>query len=186
MSKALRETKCFRCSLRWNGQANSPEQRRTTPSTPPAVSSRTTGVSSGQGQMVGNSKGTASSGERTTPSTWGMTSAGPLDLHRVADPDAEPGDLLGIVQRRVGHHHASHGDRLEPRPPASARRCGRPGCRWRSALWLPSRPETCGRWPSAGCASGTPAGPAGRAGQPCRRRRRCRRARSARASPISL
>ena len=37
MSKARRETKCFRCSIRWKGQASSPVQRRTTVSAPEAV-----------------------------------------------------------------------------------------------------------------------------------------------------
>ena len=55
MSKARRETKCFRCSIRWNGQASSPVQRRTTVSAPEAVVSRARGVFSGQGQVSGNS-----------------------------------------------------------------------------------------------------------------------------------
>ncbi len=55
MSKARRETKWIRCSIRWNGQANSPVQRRTTVSAPPLVVSRARGVASGHGQWVGNS-----------------------------------------------------------------------------------------------------------------------------------
>ena len=43
----------------------------------------------------------------------------------------------------------------------------------------PSRPGTCARPPSAGCARRSRAAPASRAGRPCRRRRRCR----SRASP---
>ena len=55
MSKARRLTKCFRCSMRWNGQASSPVQRRTTDSTPEALVSFTSGVFSGQTQTCGNS-----------------------------------------------------------------------------------------------------------------------------------
>ena len=39
--------------------------------------------------------------------------AGALDRHRVADTDVEPRDLVGIVQRRVLHHDAADGHRLE-------------------------------------------------------------------------
>ncbi len=53
MSKARRETKCFRCSIFWNGQANSPVQRARAPSSPVAVTSRTTSVCSGHGHLVG-------------------------------------------------------------------------------------------------------------------------------------
>ena len=41
--------------------------------------------------------------------------AGALDHHRVADADVLAGDLVLIVQRGIRHHHASDGDRLEPR-----------------------------------------------------------------------
>ncbi len=44
----------FRCSVFWNGQANSPEQRKRTPSSPAELISRTTGVFSGHGQVFGN------------------------------------------------------------------------------------------------------------------------------------
>ena len=76
MSKALRETKSFRCSRRWKGQANSPVQRRTTLWAPEVVSSRTTSVFSSQGQTDGKAKGSAPSGRlsATMPSTCGMTS----------------------------------------------------------------------------------------------------------------
>ena len=63
--------------MRWKGQANSPEQRRTTVSAPEAVVSRTRGVARGQGQVPGNSKdggGGSGRSEATTPTIWGMTS----------------------------------------------------------------------------------------------------------------
>ena len=40
--------------------------------------------------------------------------AGALHDHRVTDHDAEPLDLLGIVQRRILHHHAADRDRRKP------------------------------------------------------------------------
>ncbi len=67
--------------MRWNGQANSPVQRRMTPwiglpsaSTP--WTSRVSGVCSGQGQWVGNSNGAAPTGRSssTTPTICGITS----------------------------------------------------------------------------------------------------------------
>ena len=55
--KAARETKWRRCSFRWNGQANSPEQRRTIPSPPVAVASilRATAGRGGPIRVVGPS-----------------------------------------------------------------------------------------------------------------------------------
>ena len=41
MSKALRETKCFRRSFRWAGQMRPPVQRRTTSARPFSSVSRT-------------------------------------------------------------------------------------------------------------------------------------------------
>src|SRR5262245_23375674 len=54
ISKARRETKCLRCSTFCDGQANSPVQRVTAPSSPLAVVSRITAVRRGHGQWVGN------------------------------------------------------------------------------------------------------------------------------------
>ena len=87
MSKARRETKCLRCSMRWNGQANSPVQRRTTVSAPEAVVSRARGVCSGQGQWVGNANGLAPVRPLVQHDADDLRNdiAGPLDDHRVAD-----------------------------------------------------------------------------------------------------
>jgi hypothetical protein len=41
--------------------------------------------------------------------------AGALDRHGIADTHTEPLDLVLIVERRVRHHHAADGHRLEPR-----------------------------------------------------------------------
>ena len=60
--------------------------------------------------------------------------------------------------------------------PASACRCGRPGCRSLRASSRPSPRGICARGPSAARARRSPAVPASRAGRPCRRRRRYRTA----------
>jgi hypothetical protein len=101
---------------------------------------------------------------------------GALQHHAVADAHVEPGDLVGIVERGVGHDHAADRDRLQPRDrrqlagaadldvdrvQPSSRRAG---------------PEICARAPSAAPWRPGPAGAASRAGRPCRRRRRCRTA----------
>src|SRR5215471_7489132 len=39
--------------------------------------------------------------------------AGALNFHRIADTHIEPGDFVGVVQRRVLHHDAADRDRLE-------------------------------------------------------------------------
>ena len=176
MSKARRETKCFRCSIRWNGQANSPVQRRTTVSAPPAVVSRASGVFSGQGQTSGNSNGSASAGRSssTGPDHLRDHVAGALDDHGVADADVLARDLVGVVQGGVADGGAADEHRLQLGRPASRRRCGRPGSRCPRAWWSPARRGTCGRWPSAARGRRSPAGPASPAGRPCRRRRRCR------------
>ena len=41
--------------------------------------------------------------------------AGALDDDGVADADVLAGDLVGVVQGGVAHHHAAHGDGLQPR-----------------------------------------------------------------------
>ena len=41
--------------------------------------------------------------------------SGALDPHPVADPHIEPGNLVGIVQRRIGDHDAAHRHRRQPR-----------------------------------------------------------------------
>ena len=66
--------------------------------------------------------------------------AGALNDHRIADADvataaqflavaAYAPDVVLVVQRGVLHDDAADADRLELAPPASARRCGRPGSR---------------------------------------------------------
>ena len=76
MSKARRDTNSFRCSVFWNGQANSPEQRKRTPSSPAELISRTTGVFSGHGHFLGNAYSSVPFGRfsGTMPSTCGITS----------------------------------------------------------------------------------------------------------------
>ena len=40
--------------------------------------------------------------------------AGALDPHPVADAQAEPGDLVAVVERDVGDDHPADADRLQP------------------------------------------------------------------------
>ena len=108
--------------------------------------------------------------------TCGMTS--PARWMRTRSPiaQAEPGDLVAVVQRDVGDDDAADADRLQPPDRASACRCGRPGCRSPRASSRPSRPGICAPAPSAAPARPGRAAPASRAGRPCRRRRRYRTA----------
>ena len=100
--------------------------------------------------------------------------AGPLDDHGVADADVLARDLILIVQRRVLHHDAADGDRLELGHRRQRAGAARPGYRCRAGSWSPSRPGICGRWRSAASARRSRGAPADRAGRACRRRRRCR------------
>ena len=186
MSKARRDTKCLRCSVFWNGQANSPEQRKRTPSSPAALISRTTGVFSGHGQVLGNAYSFAPFGRFSEHDTEHLRDhvAGALDRHRVADAHVEPRDLVGIVQRRVLHHHAADRDRLELRD-----RRERAGAADLDLDVAQHRGRLLGRElvrdrPARVARHETRAAPASRAGRPCRRRRRCR-SRARRASARS-
>ena len=121
MSKARRETKCLRCSIFWNGQANSPVQRardallagRGRPRAPRRSAA-------GTGMSSGNAYGFAPFGRlsSTTPTHLRDHVAGALDHHGVADADVVPRDLVVIVQRGVLHDDAADGDRLELARPA--------------------------------------------------------------------
>ena len=115
MSKARRDTKCSRCSIRWNGQANSPVQRARAPV-----------LAAGDlfAHHVGLERARALGRK---PVGLGIRRplvehdldhlrdhvAGALDRHRVADPHAEPLDLVLIVQGGVLHDHAADRNRLE-------------------------------------------------------------------------
>ena len=67
------------------------------------------------GQTSGKTKGLALFELRKDAQDLRDDVAGALDHHRVADADVLAGDLVLIVQRGIRHHHASDGDRLEPR-----------------------------------------------------------------------
>ena len=69
-------------------------------------------------------------------------------------------------------------------PPATGRRCGRPGCRSHSAASRPVPPGIYAQSPSAAWSSETPAAPDSRGRSPCRQRRRCH-SRGWRAAPRS-
>ena len=111
--------------------------------------------------------------------------AGALDRHGVADAHVEPRDLVGVVQRRVLHHHAADRDRLELRD--RRERAGAPDLDLDVAH---HRRRLLGRElvrdrPARACARRSRAAPASRAGRPCRRRRRCRSRACRASSPIS-
>ena len=115
MSKALRDTKCFRRSLACAGQMSPPVQRRTTSTRP--------------GLLVDLAHGGAAAGGADLRDLVGLRALGPLvehdahhlrdDVagaahdHRVADADVLAGDLVLVVQRGVRHHDAADRHRLE-------------------------------------------------------------------------
>ena len=74
-------------------------------------------VCSGHGQWVGKAKGSASVGPLVQHHADDLRDhvAGALQDHGVADPDVLAGDLVGVVQGGVAHHHAADGHRLQPR-----------------------------------------------------------------------
>ena len=102
--------------MRWNGQANSPVQRARAPSSPPAMTSRTTSVFSGHGHLVGKliGLGAAARFSSTTSTTCGITS--PARWIVTVSPMRTPSrsiSILMLCKRRVLHHHAADRDRLE-------------------------------------------------------------------------
>ena len=109
MSKARRETNSFRCSVFWNGQANSPVQRKRTPSSPAELISRTTGVFSGHGHVFGKLVRLRALRPLLQHDAEHLRDhvAGALDRHGVADAHIEPRDLVLVVQRRVLHDDAA-------------------------------------------------------------------------------
>ena len=115
MSNAPRDTNSFRCSVFWNGQANSPEQRKRTPSSPAELISRTTGVCSGHGHFLGNSYSFVPFGRfsATMPSTCGITS--PARWIVTVSPMRTSSRAISsaLCKRRVLHDHAADADRLE-------------------------------------------------------------------------
>ena len=85
------------------------------------------------------------------------------------------------------HQHAADVHRRPAAPPASARRCGRPGCRSPPARSSPARPGISTRSPSAARGRRSRAGAAAPGRRSCRRRRRCRRAgRRGRSADVGL
>jgi hypothetical protein len=117
MSKARRDTKCLRCSTRWNGQANSPVQRATFASSPEAVVSRVSGVFNSQRQRCGNTNGSLPSGRACparTSTTCGITS--PARWITTVSP-------MRMSLRRFRRHCAASRwtRRHRPRSPGAAR-----------------------------------------------------------------
>ena len=199
MSKARRDTKCVRCSIFWNGQANSPVQRARAPSSPLAVVlAHHVGVQRTRAflrEMIGL-RALRPLVDARTSTTCGMTSPARWIDHGVADAD-----VAALAQRLA----------LAPMPLISSSLCSVAFCtttpptatgsslrdrRQRAGAadldvdvaQRPSsraRPGTCARSPSAACARRSRAAPASRGGRPCRRRRRCRSRAAARCVSIS-
>ncbi len=144
MSKARRETKWRRCSMRWNGQANSPVQRRTDGLGPEASASRAIGVFSGHGQSV-----------REVDRPRRLRAAPPAPRRRSAGSRRRPAAMTPCHRSRTSLRAISSAlcrVALRPRrrppspaaaaPPGSARRCGPPGCRWPPGRCGPAGPGT--------------------------------------------
>ena len=138
-----RDTKCRRRSKRWAGQISPPVQRT---STSPFLSDR---FALAFGAMVGEDVGLAASSRVRFSTTCGMTS--PARWMRTRSPiaQAQPLDLVAIVERDVGDDHPADADRRQPPDRASACRSARPGCRSLRASSPPSPPGTCAQGPSA-------------------------------------
>ena len=159
MSKAWRETKWTSRSTRCAGQIRPPVQRRTT-----SPGGRTAWLPQA-GQVSGKANGLDS---RRAPIRHHGDDlrdhvASPLQHHGVADADVLAGDLVLVVQCGPAHHDAADIHRLQLRHGASARRCGRPGCRFRAGWWSPVPRGISRRWPSAAPGRRSPGGAASQA-----------------------
>ena len=124
MSKASRDTKWRSRSTSWAGQI---EPAGAAPDRP-RLRGRTASEPH-DGAMVGEVEGLAALGRSRRHDLDDLRDhvAGALDDDRVADAHVLARDLVRVVQRGARDHDAADGDRLAARPPASARRCGRPG-----------------------------------------------------------
>ena len=176
MSKARRETKCFRRSTRCAGQMSPPVQRRTTSTLPVFSSTSRTAWLPQTGQQLGELVGLGALRPLVGDDADDLRDdvAGALHDHRVADAHVLARDLVLVVQRGVGDDDAADGDRLEPgdrRQRAGAADLDVDAVEDGRRLL---RRRTCARWPSAASARRSRAAPASRGGRPCRRRRRCR------------
>ena len=151
MSKALRETKCFRRSMACAGQMRPPVQRRTTSARPFARRSRAPPCCRRPGrprEHVG--LGVLRPLVEDDAQHLRDDVAGALHDHGVADADVLARDLVLVVQRGVGDDDAADRHRLQLGDRRQRAGAARPGSRCRAARWSPARPGTCGRWPSAG------------------------------------
>ena len=126
MSKARREANSFKCSIFWNGQANSPVQWARAPSSPVAVVSRTDGgvqrARAFRGEVIG--LGVLRPLVDDDVDHLRDDVAGALDDDGVADADvaalaqglavaADALDVVLVVQRDVLHDDAADADRLQ-------------------------------------------------------------------------
>ena len=105
MSSAPRETKWRSRSKRWAGQIRPPVQRTST-----SPSSATASLPH-SGQCVGEDVGRPRLVAREILDHLRDDVAGALDAHPVADANAEPLDLVAIVECHVGDDDAADADR---------------------------------------------------------------------------
>ena len=175
MSIALREQKCLRRSTACAGQTRPPVQRRTTSASPVFSSISRNAAEPHTGQTVRKHRKAGSrpaAARATTSRICGMTS--PARCTRRYRRRGRP--CAGSRPRCAGSRWRRRRRRPSPAaiwPPASARRCARPGSRSPRRWSSPARQGTCARPPSAASAKRSPVAPAARARRPCRRRRRC-------------
>ena len=123
MSKARRDTNSLRCSILWNGQANSPVQRERD-----ALLAGRGFLAHHGGFQVARAFGReiveawrpSAACRCTTPTTCGITSparwittVSPIRMCALAQARADALDLVLIVQRDVLHDDAADPDRLE-------------------------------------------------------------------------
>ena len=175
MSKARRDTKCIRCWVRWIRTGELAGAMR-----PRALLAAGNGLPHHLGFQRTRALGRKLVGLLAARLVLHDLDhlrdhvAGALDRHRVADPHAEPLDLVLIVQGGVLHHHAADGDRFELRHRRQRAGAADLDLDVADAPSRPSRRRTCAPSPSAACARRSRAAPASRAGRLCRPRRRCR------------
>ena len=108
MSSAPRLTKCFSRSIRCAGQIRPPVQRTST--SPSAATASTAAF----GAMVGENIGRPLLVAGQILDHLRDDVAGALDADAVADAQAEPRDLVAVVERDVGDDHAADPDRVQP------------------------------------------------------------------------
>ena len=115
MSKALRDTKCFRPSTACAGQTSVPVQRRTTSASPVFSSISRKAAEPQTGQILRKHVRLRAGRPLVEHDLENLRDdvAGALHHHRVADAHVLARDLVLVVQGGVGDDDAADGHRLE-------------------------------------------------------------------------